>query len=49
MVQTGRADSSMEFGAVDKDEWDTAIRSVNQELGLVREVPYTAAVFLSAE
>ena len=32
-----------------RDEWDAAIRSVNQELGLVREVPYTAAVFLTAE
>jgi hypothetical protein len=32
-----------------KEEWDTAIRSVNQELGLVGEVPYSAAVFLKAE
>ena len=32
-----------------RDKWDAAIRSVNQELGLVREVPYTAAVFLTAE
>jgi len=31
-----------------RDEWNTAIRSVNQELGLVREVPYTASVFLTA-
>lgn len=31
-----------------KEEWDAAIRSVHQELGLVRETPYTAAVFLTA-
>jgi hypothetical protein len=32
-----------------KEEWDTAIRSVDQELGLFGEVPYSAAVFLKAE
>jgi hypothetical protein len=32
-----------------RDEWDAAIQSVHQELGLVREVPYSAAVFLTAE
>lgn len=32
-----------------KKEWDAAIRSVNQQLGLVREVPYSSAVFLTAE
>src|SRR5712664_1394899 len=32
-----------------RDEWDAAISSVNQELGLVREVPYSSAVFLTAE
>jgi hypothetical protein len=32
-----------------RDEWDAAIGSVNQELGLVREVPYTATVFLTGE
>lgn len=32
-----------------RDEWDAAIRSVDQELGLVREVPYNAAIFLRAE
>ena len=32
-----------------KEEWDTAIRSVNQEFGLVGEVPYSTAVFLKAE
>jgi len=32
-----------------RDEWDAAIRSVNQELGLVGEVPYSAEVFLKFE
>jgi hypothetical protein len=30
-----------------KEEWDSAISCVNRELGLVREVPYSAAVFLT--
>ena len=32
-----------------RKDWDAAIGSVNRELGLVREVPYSAAVFLTAE
>ena len=32
-----------------KQEWEAAIQSVNQELGLVGEVPYSTAVFLKAE
>lgn len=32
-----------------RDDWDAAIGSVNRELGLVREVPYSSAVFLTAE
>jgi len=31
-----------------KEDWDAAIESVNRELGLVRDVPYSAAVFLTA-
>jgi len=31
-----------------KEDWDAAMESVNRELGLVREVPYSAAVFLTA-
>ncbi len=31
-----------------RKEWDAEIESVNRELGLVREVPYSAAVFLTA-
>ena len=30
-------------------DWSTAIALVNQELGLVREAPYSATVFLTAE
>jgi hypothetical protein len=32
-----------------KEEWNAAIRSVRQELGLVGEVPYSSAVFVTAE
>jgi hypothetical protein len=32
-----------------RESWDVEIACVNRELGLVREVPYSAAVFLSAE
>jgi len=32
-----------------RESWDAEIESVNRELGLVREVPYSAAVFLKAE
>ncbi len=32
-----------------KQQWDAAIRSVHRELGLIGEVPYAAAVFLTAE
>jgi len=32
-----------------RDDWDAAVRSVNRELGLVREVPYSAALFLPAQ
>lgn len=31
-----------------REDWNASIRSVNQELGLVCEVPYSAAVFLTA-
>jgi hypothetical protein len=31
-----------------REDWDAAIGSVHQELGLVREVPYSAKVFLIA-
>jgi hypothetical protein len=31
-----------------RDDWNNAIERVNQELGLGREVPYSAAVFLTA-
>jgi hypothetical protein len=31
-----------------REDWDAAIESVNRELGLVRDVPYSAAVFLTA-
>jgi hypothetical protein len=31
-----------------REDWDVEIRCVNRELGLVREVPYSAAVFLKA-
>jgi hypothetical protein len=31
-----------------RKDWDAAIQDVNRELGLVREVPYSAAVFLTA-
>ena len=31
-----------------REDWDAAIGSVNRELGLVREVPHSAAVFLTA-
>ncbi len=31
-----------------RENWNAAIGGVNQELGLVREVPYSAAVFLTA-
>ena len=31
-----------------RKDWDAAIEGVNRELGLVREVPYSAAVFLTA-
>jgi hypothetical protein len=30
-------------------DWNIAIEGVNRELGLVREVPYSASVFLTAE
>ena len=32
-----------------REDWEAAIGRVNRELGLVREVPYSAAVFLTAE
>jgi hypothetical protein len=32
-----------------KEVWEAAIRRVDQELGIVREVPHRAAVFLTAE
>jgi hypothetical protein len=32
-----------------REKWHAAIGSVNRELGLVGEVPYSAAVFLTAE
>ncbi len=32
-----------------RQEWDAAILNVNQELGSIREVPYSAAAFLDAE
>lgn len=32
-----------------KLEWDKAIQSVHQELGVVCEVPYSACVFLTGE
>ncbi len=31
-----------------REDWDTEIGCVNRELGIVREVPYSAAVFLTA-
>lgn len=31
-----------------REEWEAAIESVKQELGLVHEVPYSAAIFLTA-
>jgi hypothetical protein len=31
-----------------REDWDVAIACVNRELGLVREAPYIAAVFLTA-
>lgn len=31
-----------------REEWEAAIESVKQELGLTREVPYGAAIFLTA-
>ena len=31
-----------------REDWDAAIGCVNRELGLVRDVPYSAAVFLTA-
>jgi hypothetical protein len=31
-----------------REEWDAEIVSVNRELGLIREAPYSAAVFLKA-
>jgi hypothetical protein len=30
-----------------RENWDAAIGGVNRELGLVREVPYSATVFLT--
>jgi hypothetical protein len=31
-----------------REDWDAAIENVNRELGLFREVPYSATVFLAA-
>jgi hypothetical protein len=32
-----------------REDWNTAMGNVNQELGLVGEVPYSSSVFLTAE